>query len=93
MEKSNLEQKQCSKCNQFRPLDDFSDGRKQCQICLDAKWRYRQKHKAELSQKYKEYYDNNKDELNNKKKENREILEFCFVCNRDIKKYNIKRHV
>ena len=93
MEKSNVEQKQCSKCKQYRTMDNFIDGRKQCQICLDAKWRYRQKHKAELSQKYKEYYNNNKDELNNKKKEDREILEFCFVCNRSIKKYDIKRHV
>ena len=93
MEKIISEEKQCSKCKQYRPLDNFIEGLKLCQICLDANWRYRQKHKDEISQKYKEYYHNNKDDLLNKSKEKREILEFCVVCNRNIKKYDIKRHV
>ena len=93
MEKSNFEQKQCSKCKQFRNVDYFIEGNKQCQICLDAKWRYRQKHKDEISEKYKTYYMNNKEDLLNRNKEKREILELCVVCNRNIKKYDIKRHV
>ena len=46
-----------------------------------------------ISEKYIAYYGENREELLSKAKERREVMEFCFVCNRDFKKYDIKRHV
>ena len=84
--------KQCSKCKRYRTNDYFEDWRKLCNVCIDAKRRYREKHKEPLSRKYKVYYEEQRDDLLSKAKERREIMEFCFVCNRDIKQYDISRH-
>ena len=85
--------RQCSKCKVFRSNEYFEEYRKLCNICIDAKQRYRQKHKPELSQKYKEYYNENKDDVLIKAKDKRERITFCSICNRDIKQYDIKRHI
>ena len=77
MEK-NSDKKQCSKCKAFQPLDRFKEDRKQCNICLESKRRYREKHREELQQKAKEYYQQNKDKVKERtktyKEQNRDTI-------------------
>ena len=93
MENNDQEIKQCSKCKQYRTLDNFKEGRKQCNVCLDAKWRYRQKYPEKISQHNKEYYQNNREEQLRKVKELKAITEYCFVCECNVRQYDVKRHL
>ena len=88
------EMKQCSKCKMKRTLDNFENENKNCNICLEARRRYRQKHNDKISQYNKEYYKEHKTELLIKSKEKREEEYVdCFYCNDIVNKYDIGRHV
>ena len=78
------ETKQCSKCKVFRTMDGFKEGRKQCNVCLESKRRHRERHKEEISIKYKEYYDSNREKLNEKAD--------CPLCKCYVKASAMKRH-
>ena len=61
MEENHDENKQkCSKCKQYRDLDWFKPERKQCNQCLETKKRYREKHKEQISNYSKTYYNQRK---------------------------------
>ena len=66
------DKKQCSKCKVFQLLEKFNEGRKQCNVCLENKLRYREAHKEQIQQKSKEYYENNKEQIADKNKTYRE---------------------
>ena len=82
------DKRQCSKCKVLRIVDDFKEGRKQCNVCLDNKRRYREKHKEELSNNNKEYHEKNREELNTKRNEKTE----CLICKCMVRKYTMNRH-
>ena len=82
------ETKQCSKCKVFRPLNETEEDNKTCHICLEQKRRYRLKHKEDIRVKAKQYYENNKEELNDKQKLKAE----CPVCKCMVRSDAMKRH-
>ena len=55
------DKKQCSKCKVFQLLEKFNEGRKQCNVCLESKRRYREAHKEQIQEKAKVYYEQNKE--------------------------------
>ena len=59
MKRPMTDNKQCSKCKVFQLLEKFNDGRKQCNVRLESKRRYREAHKEQIQQKSKEYCENN----------------------------------
>ena len=82
------EKKQCSKCKVFQPLNYYRDECKQCNICLESKRRYRERHKEATKLYAKECYEKNKEELN--KRQN--VKTECSVCKCLIRTYAMKRH-
>lgn len=80
------ETKQCSKCKIIRTIDYFKEERKQCNVCLESKKRYRETYKQEISIKYKEYYDNNREKINEK------AAAECPICKCYVKSSAMKRH-
>ena len=82
------ETKQCSKCKVFRPLHQIEGNNKNCNICLEQRRRYREKHREEIKPKAKEYYQNNKKELNEKQNEKYE----CPVCKCFVREYAMRRN-
>ena len=82
------DKKQCSKCKVLRIVDDFKEGRKQCNVCLENKRRYREHHKEELKVKAQEYREKNREEINTKRNEKTE----CLICKCMIRKYTMNRH-
>ena len=75
---------QCSKCKVFQPVSRYSQGRKQCNLCLASKQRYREKHKEEIKEKQKEYYERHKEEINVKVE--------CIICKCFVNKQVLRRH-
>ena len=69
-------------------MDGFKEGRLQCNVCLEQKQRYREKHKEELSIEFKEYYQNNKEEIKTKNNEKTE----CPICKCMVRKHSMSRH-
>ena len=82
------ETKQCSKCKVFRPLHLIEETNKNCNICLEQRRRYRQKHKEEIKNQSKEYREKNKDELKTKQNEKAE----CPICKCMVRSYAMARH-
>lgn len=80
----NPETKQCSKCKVNQPLHRYTEGRKQCNLCIEQKQRYREKFKEEISIKQKEYYEQNKKKINEKVE--------CPICKCLVAKYKLFRH-
>lgn len=82
------ESRQCSKCKIFRPTHQIEDNNKNCNICLEQRRRYRQKHKEEIKNQSKEYREKNKEELNAKQNVKAE----CPICKCMVRSYAMKRH-
>ena len=82
------EKKQCSKCKIFRPLHQIEEQNKNCNICLEQRRRYRQKHKEEIKPKAKEYRENHKEEINNKQN----VKSECPICQCFVRAYAMSRH-
>ena len=82
------ETKQCSKCKIFRLPHQIEEHNKNCNICLDQRKRYREKHKEEIKSKAKEYREKHKEEINIK--QNLKIE--CPLCKCMIRKYALDRH-
>ena len=82
------DKKQCSKCKVFQPLNYYRDECKQCNICLESKRRYRERHKGATRLYAKEYYEKNKEELNEKQ----HVKTERSVCKCLIRTYAMKRH-
>ena len=77
-----MEGKKCNKCNSVRPVNEFSkykrskDGlQSNCKICVKN---YRKENKESLTLKAKEFYNNNKSKIQEKKrvyyKKNKEVI-------------------
>ena len=91
MEENDDENEQrCSKCKQYRDLDWFKPGRTQCNQCLEAKKRYREKHKEQLSNYFKAYYQEHKEEIKAKIKN---LYTDCFYCKCPVHEYRMKQHI
>ena len=74
------DKKQCSKCKVFQLLEKFNEGRKQCNVCLENKLRYREAHKEQIQQKAKEYYEQNKEHKQAYRKEYNQRKIECQYC-------------
>lgn len=77
---SNLETQKCTKCKVNQPLNRFTEGRTQCNLCLETKRRYRETHREEINEKAKQYYSNNKDYRLEYQKQYREQRIECKIC-------------
>ena len=84
--------KQCPKCKVFQPLDRYTDGRIQCNICLESKRKYRENHREQLRQKACEYYEANKEKKKAYVKEYRQQMVECSVCKVMIQKCRMTIH-
>ena len=87
-------EKQCSKCKVWKYANDFREGRLQCNVCLDGKKRYREKHHEEIKQYKHEYYENNKEQIseyNMNYHKNIPKIE-CSVCKCLVGKHAVKQH-
>ena len=84
MAEEKTETKQCSKCKVFQPMIRYVEGRKQCNVCLSQKQRYREKHQEELKLKNKDCREQNKEALNEKVE--------CYVCKCLIHKAGLWKH-
>lgn len=86
------DKKQCPKCKVLQPLERYTEGRIQCNICLEQKQRYREKHREELREKAKTYYYGYKERRREINKEyNKQMVE-CSVCKMSLLKCNMNRH-
>ena len=74
------DKKQCSKCKVFQLLEKFNEGRKQCNVCLENKLRYREAHKEQIQQKAKVYYEQNKEHRQAYRKEYIQRKIECQYC-------------
>lgn len=83
-------QKQCTKCKVLRGFNDFKDGRLQCNVCLDAKKRYREKHREEIKHKRQEYYQSNKEQFSQYYKNIPKVE--CPLCTCLVGMYAMKQH-
>ena len=86
------EMKQCSKCKVFQPMSRYLEGRTQCNVCLENKRRYREKHRQELRDKQKEYYIQNKEERVEYNKVYRQQYIECSACKVMIKRCKKSEH-
>ena len=88
-----MEKQHCKRCNATKPLDAFNGINKYCIRCLEKErekyWKNRDK-KLETS---KNNYEKRKDEIKEKQKEYQQIDFFCDVCQRNIKKYRLSKHL
>ena len=55
------DEKVCSRCMQSKNQTEFSEGRKQCDKCIEYKKQYRDKNREEINMKAKEFYEKNKE--------------------------------
>lgn len=83
---------QCSKCKAFRSVDTYKDGRTQCYVCLEQKRRYREKHRDELREKAKQYYEQNRGEVYIKQTTPDSDRVECPLCKCMVGKYRMKQH-
>ena len=93
MEKINNEIRQCSKCKQNRTIDNFKPECKQCNVCLDAKKRYRQKHKDTINKYAKEYYIEHRETMLEQIKTWNNTYTDCFYCKCPVRNNNASQHV
>ena len=91
-QKKKTEVKKCSKCKVLQPLNRYAEGRTQCNVCLEIKRRYREKHRQELRDKQKEYYSQNKEERAEYGKQYRQQYIECNVCRVMIKQCRKTEH-
>ena len=80
--------KQCSKCKQYRGLNQFSEGRKNCNQCLSHRRKYRENHKEQISAYNKNYYEAKREDILEHYKDKIE----CFYCKCLVSKYKLKEH-
>ena len=80
--------KKCSRCGVYKQLNNFDTDKAQCEKCSEYKQRYRENHREQLRKKAKEIYEENKDEILEKKKEKVE----CPVCKKEISKAKMRLH-
>ena len=77
------ETKQCSKCKVFRQLNQIEENNKNCNVCLEQRRRYRQRHKEEINIQSKAYREKNREELNMKQNEKAECSIYVNVWYED----------
>ena len=87
-----LEKQQCSKCKVFRTPIGFSDGRTQCNLCLESKRAYREKNRETLREKAREYYHLNKEKKLEYNKHYQHQMVECSTCQVWIQKRKMKTH-
>ena len=51
----------CSKCRRLKDSIEFSEGRKQCDKCIEYQKQYREQNRERLRLEAKEHYQNNKE--------------------------------
>lgn len=62
-----MESKICSACGETKALDEFHRTRNQCKVCkAEYNAKYNQNYKEVRRRKYKQYYEDNKEKLNQK---------------------------
>jgi len=86
------EKKQCPKCKGLQPLKRYTQGRIQCNVCLEQKQRYREKHREELRDKAKAYYEQNREQKHEYQKQYRTQMDECSVCHVSIQRGKMTRH-
>ena len=86
------DKKQCSKCKAFQPLQRYTEGRIQCNVCLEQKRRYREKHRDELRERAKQYYKQNRGEICEKQTTTHSDRVECPLCKCMVGKYRLKQH-
>ena len=92
MAEEKTEVKKCSKCKVLQLLNRYAEGRTQCNVCLEIKRRYREKHRQELRDKQKQYYSQNKAERAEYGKQYRQQYIECNVCKVMIKQCRKTEH-
>ena len=92
MSEEKTEVKKCSKCKVLQPMNRYVEGRTQCNVCLEIKRKYREKHRQELRDKQKEYYSQNKAERAEYGKQYRQQYIECAVCKVMIKQFRKTEH-
>ena len=64
MEGNNQQEiKQCSRCKKSKDVSEFIEGRASCNKCLNYKQQYRETHRERERQQSKAYYETNREEI------------------------------
>ena len=69
METLSIETRFCRSCRKSKTTDNFTYGFKSCDMCIDKKKRYRETYREELKDKARERYEENRDDILQKRKE------------------------
>ena len=80
--------KRCSRCKKEKGIDEFNQGRRVCSCCSQACKKYQQENPEKARDNCKKYYDKNREEILEKKKEKT----WCDLCEMHIVKDQLQRH-
>ena len=80
--------KLCSGYRKYKAIDNYQPNKQLCNVCLGKKAQYRETNRDKLKQEAKDYYDKNRQEILEKKKEKIE----CEYCRCLISKAKLTQH-
>ena len=90
------DKKQCSKCDQWKYLDDFDEGKLCCRKCNEYRKAHRHKHKDRSNEAQRKLYQEDK-EYRLRKQEQRKLFDnkvvSCSVCNKSMSQKYFYDHI